>query len=154
MPLIEVASVSALPVRFNDDWKSGICWRQMALLNQRTMSRTQTVFLLAVGLSFALLTGCASGTSSSGVSSGLVNTYSFSIGGRSYTVYPVSSRRNVFSVSTDDGGPGIRRQMAKVVRLAYGCHALELTETKPNWRAAEARGSVCNGGYQRFNRNR
>ena len=101
-----------------------------------------------------MIAACAGGQPSSVVSSGLVHSYSFAVGGKSYSVHRLSGRRNLFRVSTDDGGPGNRRQMAKVVRLVYGCHALELTETKAPWQVAEARGSVCTGGYQRYDRNR
>ena len=88
------------------------------------------------------------------MSSGLVRSYSFAVAGKGYSTHRVSGRQNLFAVFTRDGGPGNRAAMRKVVRLAFGCHALELTETKPGWRAAEAKGSVCTGGYQRYNRTR
>ncbi len=109
---------------------------------------------LIVGLGLAMLSACAGGQQSSGVSSGLVRGYSFGVAGKSYTVHRISRRRNLFSISTDDGGPGDRAAMRRVVRLAFGCHSLELTQTAANWQAAEARGAVCTGGYQRYNHNR
>ena len=109
--------------------------------------------LFVAGLAAFLLSACAGEPPPAAPSSGLVRGYSFVVAGKSYTVHRVG-RRNVFAISTDDGGPGNRGAMRKVVRLAFGCHALELTEVKAPWQAAEATGSVCTGGYQRYNRTR
>lgn len=116
-------------------------------------SRRAAAWLLLTCLTL-LLAGCAGSAEGVPASSGLVRAYSFTVAGTGYTVHRLSGRRNLFRVSTTDGGPGKRYQMARVVRLAYGCHALELTETEPDWQVAEARGAVCTGGYQRFNRTR
>ena len=111
--------------------------------------------LIACGLAVAALTACSGAPSSAPeASSGLVRSYSWTIGGKSYSVHRVPGRHNLFKVTTQGGSAGVRRQMAKAVRLTYGCHALELTETRSPWLEAEARGSVCTGGYQRFNSNR
>ena len=111
--------------------------------------------LIACGFAVAALSACGGAPSSAPeASSGLVRSYSWTIGGKSYSVQRIPGRRNLFRVTTDAGGPGLRRQMARAVRLTYGCHALELTETRSPWLEAEARGSVCTGGYQRFNQTR
>ena len=119
------------------------------------MSARTRIGLIVCGFALAALIACGrSPPFAPEASSGLVRSYSWTIGGKSYSVHRIPGRRNLFRVTADGGGPGLRRQMAKAVRLTYGCHALELTETRSPWLEAEARGSVCTGGYQRYNSNR
>ena len=109
----------------------------------------------AIGLSLALLlSACAQPQSEPAIESGLVASHAVTIKGQRYTVHRVVAGENLFAVRTADGRPGDRRAMSRVVRLAYDCFSLSLTETKPDWREAEARGAICNGGHQRFSRGR
>ena len=101
-----------------------------------------------------ILAACAQPQASSAIDSGLVASHVVTIKGQRYTVHRVTPGENLFAVRTADGLPGDRRAMGKVVRLAYDCFSLSLRETKPDWREAEARGAICNGGHQRFRRGR
>ena len=105
---------------------------------------------LAILLGLALVAGCAERPATTLSDSGLVRSYVFTLEGRAYSVHRISDQENLYAVRTRDGEPGDRRAMREVVRLAYGCQSLALSETESDWRAAEARGALCTGGHQRY----
>ena len=104
--------------------------------------------LPALALAFALA-GCA-GRPDPAVEPGLLRVFEFRIQGKTYLVSRTAGPGNRFRARLAGAGNGNRRAMWLALRRAYGCHALELTEIKPVWREAEARGVRCTGGYQRF----
>ena len=118
-----------------------------------TKSRHHPV-LLALASCAALLVACSAPQEPSTIDSGLVGGHAVTLKGQRYTVHRVRPGENLFAVRTADGRPGNRRLMRNVVRLAYDCQSISLRETQPDWRAAEARGAICNGGHQRFSRGR
>ena len=116
---------------------------------------TARTTVIAVATILALSLGaCATAPAPPPIESGLVGSYHFTLKGQRYTIHRLEPGENRFALRTADGRPGERRQMARVVRLAYGCQSLSLRETAPDWRQAEATGAICNKGQQRFRSSR
>lgn len=82
----------------------------------------------------------------------LLPTLQYNIGGKRYAVGRLSGAPGEFEVYTGDGRPGSRKDMARALRLAYGCQSMRFTEIESPWRRARARGAFCNGGQTPYGR--
>ncbi len=118
-------------------------------------ARLRAALAAAPAAALTLLLGaCATAPGPPPIESGLVGSYHFTLEGQGYTIHRLEPGENRFALRTADGRPGVRRQMARVVRLASGCQSLSLRETEPDWRAAEATGAICTKGQKRFRSSR
>ena len=123
----------------------------------RTSARLRLAGGMLVLLPALLLGGCgesnyvSSGGGGSGAS-GLRPVYQIRIRGVTYSVNRSEKDPDLYEVRTIGGAPGGYDSVSRAIRWAYGCSYVKLLTIDKVARYAEAKGSFCKKGQQRFQR--